>query len=137
MTPARVPPTPLAQASATFWLACSGSGKRDQRGHAFAFGELTAHNVPRSLRRDQNNVHILGRNHGLEMIAKPCENNSVFSLGQIRLDVLLVRGGLFWCPEPHKNNVRLLHRFGRRKKPETPFRATSMDLLPSYSPMMT
>ena len=85
----------------------------DERGNAFAFGELAANNVAGTLRGDHNDINILGWGDGFEMNGEAVAEEQGFPLGQIGSDILPVNRGNLGVRHGNKDDVGLLDRVGR------------------------
>lgn len=93
----------------------------DQARHPLAFEVLAANGVAGAFGRDHDHVHVLWRNDGLEVDRKAVAEQERLALGQVRLDVLLVAGGLLRVGKRNHDDVGELNGFGDRVNPKTFF----------------
>ena len=85
----------------------------DQAGHTAALLELAAHQVPRSLGRDHDHIHIFGRNNLVVMDVEAVSEDQGFARGQVGQNFFLVYFGLILILHQNLNQVRLFGRFSR------------------------
>ncbi len=113
MTPPRVPPMPLAHASAVFLaLPARVLVDGDERRDAFALGELAADDVAGAFRRDHDHVHVLGRHDGLEVDGEAVGEEQRLALFQVRRDVRVIYGGNAGIGHGDKDHVGALDGLG-------------------------
>ena len=87
-----------------------------EAGHAAAFRKGAAHEMTGPLGGDQEHVHIPGRNDLIEVDVEAVREEQRLALGEVRLDVVLIDGGLHFVGQKQHDEIGHLGRFLRRDR---------------------
>ena len=87
-----------------------------EAGHAAAFRKGAAHEMTGPLGCDQEHVHIPGRNDLIEVDVEAVREEQRLALGEVRLDVVLIDGGLHFVGQKQHDEIGHLGRFLRRDR---------------------